>query len=78
MVECGHVGERVRDLAMRAWDVPGIAARYGRLLAEGIPRKDLDVSGIPGRDPELLERVQRKAEEYEYLSHNCARGLPWP
>lgn len=48
MVECGHVGERVRDLAMRAWDVPGIAARYGRLLAEGIPRKDLDVSGILG------------------------------
>jgi len=74
MAEYGHVGERVRDLAVRAWDVPGIVARYRRLLVDGIPRKDLDVSGILTRTQEILDRVQWKAEEYEYLGHNCAKG----
>jgi len=64
---------RVRELAERDWDLTAIAARFDKLCREGIPRKPL-----PQLDPtqrqELLDRVQRRAEEYCYLTRNCARG----
>ena len=69
MTECEQMRERVRELAARVWDVPAIAARYGKLLAQGIPRTLRDPASS-ARTPEILARVQRKAEEYEYLGHN--------
>ena len=64
---------RLHELAERDWDLAAIAARFDELRREGIPRKPL-----PQLDPtqreELLDRVQRRAEEYCYLTRNCARG----
>ena len=70
MTDCGQVRERVRKLAARTWDVPAIESRYRKLLADGITRARLDLKAIIARTPEILDRVQRKAEEYEYLGHN--------
>ena len=64
---------RAQELAERDWDLTAITARFDKLRREGIPRKPL-----PQLDPtqreELLDRVQRRAEEYCYLTRNCARG----
>lgn len=70
MTDCGQVRKRVRELAARAWDVPAVDARYRKLLADGMPRPVLDPTSIVARTREILDRVQGKAEEYEYLGHN--------
>lgn len=58
----------VQELAGRDWDRPAIEARFSALAQEGIPRKTLDRDQIVARKGEILARVQRRGEEYEYLS----------
>jgi hypothetical protein len=61
---------RVQALAARAWDVPAIEARYRRLLQDGIAPRRLDPAAVVAAQADILDRVQRRAEEYEYLGHN--------
>lgn len=61
---------RVRELAERAWDVSAIEARFKELAAKGIPRKTLDRDEALAQKQQILDRIQRRAEEYEYLSHS--------
>jgi C_GCAxxG_C_C family probable redox protein len=65
---------RVQELAERDWDVPALEARYKKLAAEGIPRKTLDRDEILANKQQILDRVQRRGEEYNFLARNCARG----
>ncbi len=65
---------KVQELAERDWDRPAIEARYKRLAAEGIPRKRLNREEILANKQQILDRVQRRAEEYNFLACNCARG----
>lgn len=66
--------KKVEELAQRAWDVEGIAARVRRLSLEGIPRKTLDAQELVAKKAEILDRVQRRAEEYNFMLKNCAQG----
>ena len=70
MTHCGQVRDRVRGLAARIWNVPTIEARYRTLLKDGIPLAVLDLKTIIARTPEILDQVQRKAGECEYIDHN--------
>jgi C_GCAxxG_C_C family probable redox protein len=65
---------RVQELAERDWDRPAIEARYQKLAAGGIPRKTLDREELLAHKEQILDRVQRRAEEYNFLTCNCARG----
>lgn len=65
---------RVAELAERDWDVQAIEARYRKLKAEGIPKKTLDRDEIIANKQQILDRVQGRAEEYNFLARNCARG----
>lgn len=65
---------RVQELAERDWDVSAIEARYIKLAAEGIPGKTLDRDEILANKQQILGRVQRRGEEYNFLARNCARG----
>jgi len=65
---------RVQELAERVWDVPAIEARYKKLAAEGIPRKTLNRDEILANKQQILDRVQRRGEEYNLLACNCAKG----
>jgi C_GCAxxG_C_C family probable redox protein len=65
---------KVQELAERDWDRPAIEARYKRLAAEGIPRKTLDREEILANKQQILDRVQRRGEEYNLLAGNCAKG----
>ncbi|MGD2145195.1 MAG: C-GCAxxG-C-C family protein [Anaerolineae bacterium] len=65
---------RVQELAERDWDMTAIQARYHELAAEGIPRKALDRDELLASKEQILNRVQRRAEEYNLLAGNCARG----
>jgi hypothetical protein len=61
---------KVDHLAEKVWDVPAIEARFAKLAAEGIPRKTLNRDEILANKRQILERVQCRAEEYEFLSHS--------
>jgi C_GCAxxG_C_C family probable redox protein len=65
---------KVQELADRDWDFPAIEARNKKLLADGILRKALDRDKIVANKQEILERVQQRAEEYNYFARNCARS----
>jgi C_GCAxxG_C_C family probable redox protein len=65
---------KVQELSERDWDIPAIEARHKKLVAEGIPRKTLKREEILANKQEILERVQQRAEEYNYFARNCARS----
>ena len=65
---------RVQELAERDWDVPALEARIAKLSAEGIPKKKLDPKEMLANKEQILDRVQRRAEEYNFILKNCAQG----
>jgi C_GCAxxG_C_C family probable redox protein len=44
------------------------------LAAEGIARKTLDREWVVANREQILDRVQRRAEEYNLLARNCAKS----
>jgi C_GCAxxG_C_C family probable redox protein len=65
---------RVEELGERVWDEPAIEARIRKLSAEGIPKKSLNPDEMLSNKPQILDRVQRRAEEYNFITKNCAQG----
>ncbi len=65
---------RVQELAERVWDVPAIEARIKKLSAEGIVRKTLNRDEISANKQQILDRVQQRGEEYNFLARNCPKG----
>lgn len=65
---------RVEELGERAWDEQAIEARIRKLSGEGIPKKALNRDEILASKAQILDRVQRRAEEYNFITKNCAQG----
>jgi len=65
---------RVEELAEREWDVPALEAKVKELAVEGIPKKKLNPEEMLASKEEILDRVQRRAEEYNFIFKNCAQG----
>jgi C_GCAxxG_C_C family probable redox protein len=64
----------VQELAEREWDMPAIEARYKKLATEGIPEKTLNRDEILANKQQILDRVQRRGEEYNFFARNCAKS----
>jgi C_GCAxxG_C_C family probable redox protein len=74
MAEYEDLKARVQELAERDWDVTALEARVRKLAAEGIPKKTLNRDEILANKQQILDRVQRRAEEYNFILKNCAQG----
>ena len=74
MADYEELKARVQQLAEQVWDLPGIEARYQKLVEEGIPQKTLNREALLANKPEILDRVQQRAEEYNFFAQNCARS----
>ena len=74
MTDYEALKKKAQELAEREWDMPAIEARYKKLAEEGMPRKTLTRDEILVNKQQILDRVQRRAEEYNFLAGNCARG----
>jgi len=74
MVANEAIKAKLQELEERVWDVQAIEARYKKLAAEEIPRKTLTRDEIITNKQQILDRVQKRAEEYNLLARNCARG----
>ena len=61
---------RVQELAEKAWDSPAIEAWFKKLATEDIPKKTLLVEEIIANKQQILNRIQRRGEECEFLSHS--------
>jgi hypothetical protein len=70
MPDIDNLKSRVEELARCHWNLPAIEARFRRLLLDGIAPRTLDSRVLVARRAEILDRIQRRAEEYEYLGHN--------
>ena len=74
MADYAALKKKVDELAERDWDVPALEARVKKLAAEGIPKKKLDPKEMLANKEQILDRVQRRGEEYNFITKNCARG----
>jgi len=66
--------KRVQELADRVWDVKGIEARIKKMSTEGIPKKKLNPKELLANKQQVIDRVSRRAEEYNFMLKNCAQG----
>jgi len=74
MPDYAALKEKVDELAARVWDIPSLEDRIRKLSAEGIPKKILNPKEILANKEQVLDRVQLRAEEYNFILKNCAQG----
>ena len=65
---------RVQELANGPDDRAAVEARLMRLSSEGIPKKVIIRDEMIANKQEVLDRVQKRAEEYEQVNQNCAKS----
>jgi len=74
MPDYATLKEKVNELAARAWYIPALKARVRKLSKEGIPKKKLDPKELLANKEQILDRVQLRAEEYNFILRNCAQS----
>ncbi len=74
MPDYAALKKKIDELAAREWDEPAIQARIIKLAKDGIPRKKLDPKELLANKQQILDRVQLRAEEYNFATKNCAQG----
>jgi C_GCAxxG_C_C family probable redox protein len=74
MPDYAALKKKVDELAARKWDDEALKARIRKLAKEGIPRKKLVPEEMIAHKKEILDRVELHAEEYNYITKNCAQG----
>jgi C_GCAxxG_C_C family probable redox protein len=74
MPDYAAIKEKVDKLVKRDWDVPKFESRVRKLATEGIPKKILNPREILANKGQILERVQFLAEQYTFVTKNCAQG----
>ncbi len=74
MADYEALKKRVQELAERVWDVQAIEARVKKLSTKGIPKKKLNPKELLANKQQIINRVQRRAEEYNFIQKNCAKG----
>jgi len=74
MVDYDALRIKVDELGEREWDIPAIEARVKKLSKEGIPSKTLVPEEVLADREQILDRLQLRAEEYNFIFKNCAQG----
>jgi C_GCAxxG_C_C family probable redox protein len=74
MPDYATLKKKVDELAEREWDVAAIEARIKKLAKEGIPKKKLDPKELLANKQQILNRVQLRAEENNFVLRNCAQA----
>jgi C_GCAxxG_C_C family probable redox protein len=74
MIEPVLLHDQIEELRTKEWDETRILKDVENLLQHGIPVKELDKEQTLANREEILDRVSRKAQEYEFITFNCAQG----
>ncbi len=65
---------RVRELANGPDDRAAVEARLKKLSSEGIPKKQIIPDEVVANRQEVVDRIQKRAEDYEQIDQNCAKS----
>ncbi len=74
MADATALKVKIDELGARDWNQPALEARMKKLMKDGIPKKKLDPQYMKAHKNEILDHVERLAEEYNFLLKNCAQG----
>ena len=74
MADIQALKAKLQELAEREWDLTSIGARCSVFKERGISPKRLDPGEVIANRQQILDRVQRRGEEYNFYAGNCARG----
>ena len=74
MADYDALKRRVQELAERVWDVQAIEARVKKMSTKGISKKKLNPKELLANKQQIINRVQQRAEEYNFLGRNCPKG----
>ena len=74
MADYAALQKEVDRLAVRECDLAPVEARVKKMIAEGIPCRNLDGQYLAEHRQEILDSVQQHAEEYSLYFHNCAQS----
>lgn len=70
MVDRAALEARLKEQVEKTWDQKSIESWFQKLTREGIPGKKLNPEEIIANKRQILDRVQRRGEECEFLSHS--------
>lgn len=65
---------RVKELARGPANKEAVEEKLKELSQKGIPKKRLNPEEIIAQKQKILDRVQKRAEEYEQVSQSCAKS----
>jgi C_GCAxxG_C_C family probable redox protein len=74
MVNNQALKSKIQELAVQEWDLSAIESRCRAAVANGFARKTFGREEILSNKQQILDRVQTRAEEYNYFIGNCARS----
>jgi C_GCAxxG_C_C family probable redox protein len=74
MTDYAALKAKVDELAARVWDDEAIKARVRKMIKDGIPGKKLNPVEMKANKDKILDHVQGLAEDYNYITKNCAQG----
>jgi len=74
MANMNELSKRIDILSQREWDLSVIEKRFRNLGKTGIQKKQINRETALADKETILDRVQTRAEEYCYLTRNCAKG----
>ncbi len=74
MVDSAALKAKVEELGARKWDDNALQERLKKLMKDGIPKKKMDPKKMKADKKQILDHVERLAEEYNYILKNCAQG----
>jgi C_GCAxxG_C_C family probable redox protein len=74
MTDYAALKVKVDELAARVWDDEAIKTRVRKMIKDGIPSKKLDPVEMKANKDKILDHVQGLAEDYNYITKNCAQG----
>ncbi len=67
MVDRERLQAKVREQAEKTWDVASITAWLNKVAEEGVPSKGISHHEAVGRKLEVLDLVQRQAEDCTFV-----------
>jgi C_GCAxxG_C_C family probable redox protein len=68
------IKSKIKELAKGPADRSAIEIKLKKLSTENIPKKTIDRDYTISHKQEILDRVQKRAEEYEQVNHSCAKS----
>lgn len=74
MSELFNVNTRLKEVNARKWNLADIEARFAHLVQNGTGGKTYNPAEMKRDKHAIIERIRLRAEEYCYLTKNCAKG----